>query len=513
MANDGILKNPTTAEVSGQSAEEMGVAYGGMMENPDAIVQQKGAGDYAIYREALRDDQVKSCFQQRRLAVVGSEWTVEPGLKGNRAAKKAADALLDNLNRIQFDKVTDQMLYGIYYGHAVAEILWQPNGSMLDIGAIKVRDRARFRYGVDGRLYLSRGTSFKYDQMPDRKFWTFNTGADHGDNPYGLGLGHYVYWPVYFKRNGIRFWLVFLEKFGMPTVVGKLPAGAKDDKATRKKLLEALRAVAVDSGVVVPEGAEVTLLEAARAGAGTYEQMKEAMDAAIAKVILSQTMTTDAAGGNYKGEVHAGVRDMVVKADADLVCDSFNQTVVKWWTEYNFPGAIPPRVYRVTTPPEDLAKRAERDEKIKALGYEPTEEYIKETYGEGWRKSQAAPTIVPGLAGQPGQPNAEPGTNPSEPAASFSEVARLAALKAGNRQDHAVLAEAAMRFAYDYDRVLGERVEQLVNLAETSGDFETFKKHLAELMGTLPPEGAQQAVERASFGARLLGAIRGQRSK
>ena len=156
MANEGILKNPTTAEVSGASAAEIGANYGGMLENPDAVLQQRGGGDYKVYAEALRDDQVKSCFQQRRLAVVGSEWTVEPGLKGNRAAKKAADALRDNLTRIDFDRITDQMLYGVYYGHAVGEIIWQPNGSLLDIAAIKVRDRARFRYDIDGGLHLAR---------------------------------------------------------------------------------------------------------------------------------------------------------------------------------------------------------------------------------------------------------------------------------------------------------------------------------------------------------------------
>lgn len=508
MANEGILKNPTTAEVSGASAAEIGANYGGMLENPDAVLQQRGGGDYKVYTEALRDDQVKSCFQQRRLAVVGADWIVEPGLKGNRAAKKAADALRDNLTRIDFDKITDQMLYGVYYGHAVGEIIWQPNGSLLDIAAIKVRDRARFRYDIDGGLHLARA-GFKFEAMPDRKFWTFNTGADHSDNPYGIGLGHYVYWPVFFKRNGIKFWLIFLEKFGMPTAVGKLPAGAKDDKETRKKLLAALRAVAVDSAVVIPEGAEITLLEAARSGAVDYDAMRAAMDSAIAKVILSQTMTTDNGSSRSQSETHAGVRDMVVKADADLVCSSFNQSVVKWWTEYNFPGVTPPVVYRVTTPPEDLAKRAERDEKIKALGYEPTEEYIKETYGEGWIKSQAAVAALPAFGGL--DPNANPGLDPNTPAASFAELARLVTLKAGNRADHATLAEAAKRLASDYEELIGERVDQLVAYAESSGDYDTFRKHLAELMGLMPPTGSQQAVERANFVSRLLGAFRSQR--
>ncbi len=48
-----------------------------LMENPDSVLQQRGR-DMRLYDELLRDDQVKPCFQQRRLAVTQSEWDVEP---------------------------------------------------------------------------------------------------------------------------------------------------------------------------------------------------------------------------------------------------------------------------------------------------------------------------------------------------------------------------------------------------------------------------------------------------
>ena len=167
--------------------------------------------------------------------------------------------------------------------------------------------------------------------------------------------------------------------------------GKENDQPTRTKVLSALRAIATETGVLLPEGAEVELLEATRSGAADYEAMKNAMDSAIAKIVLSQTMTTDDGSSRSQSETHADVRDMVVKADADLICESFNNTVVKWWFEYNqaaFPNAKPPRLYRNIEPEEDLGKRAERDQKISQLGFEPTEEYIKETYGDGWVKKQ-----------------------------------------------------------------------------------------------------------------------------
>ena len=45
-----------------------------------------------------------------------------------------------------------------------------------------------------------------------------------------------------------------------------------------------------------------------------------------------------------------------------------------------------------------LDSLADRDTKIYQLGFEPSEDYIKYTYGEGWTKKQAAvpPALLPG---------------------------------------------------------------------------------------------------------------------
>jgi phage gp29-like protein len=506
-----LIKNPTQTELASID-KAPGIAldsYLGLMTNPDKILSTKGGGNYTLYQETLRDDQVKSTFQQRRLAVVSAPWEVDPGIENNRAAKKAADALRENLKAINFDAITDQMLFGIFYGHAVGEVMWNLNGSMVDIGSIKVRDRSRFRYGVDGSLYLQR-KDFQFEQMPERKFWTFNTGADHGDNPYGLGLAHWLYWPVYFKRSDIKFWLVFLEKFGMPTVKGTLPAGQIDNQALRNKLLDALNSISTDSAIIVPEGAQVELIEAARSGSASYEEMQKTMDAAIAKIVLSQTMTTDNGSSRSQAEVHSGVKEEVVKADADMVCESLNRTVVKWWAEYNFPNAAQPRVWRRTEPEENLNTRAERDGKIYAMGYEPTEEYITETYGEGWVKKQVQDMTLDNVTNPDGSP-INPSQDPNTDSQQFAESIKLALIKSGNRADHTTIVEAARKFASQYETVLGDRVDSLLSFADQSGDYETFRKHLVEMLGEQPSDKAAEKIRRANFVSRLVGALRAQR--
>lgn len=484
---------------------EVAGGYADLLMPTDTVLRQKG-GTLDVYREVLRDDQVQSTFQQRRTAVTSSPWTVDPGDDSDPRSVACADALRDNLERIGFDRITDRMLYALFYGFGVGEVLYEIRDGLIQLRDVRVRDRARFKFGIERELYLYRPDG-SVERMPERKFWCVSTGADHDDEPYGMGLAHWLYWPVFFKRSNIKFWLVFLEKFGMPTAKATLAAGQMNNKEMVARALAALRAIQTDGGVVVPEGIAIELIEAARSGAVDYESMYKSMDAAIAKVVVSQTMTVDNGSSLSQAQVHKTVADTVAQSDADLICESFNNTVAKWFAEFNFAGAAPPRVYRATQPPDDLGLRAERDVKVKSLGFEPTEEYILETYGPGWVKAQkVAPP--PGF-GPPGL--AQPNANDAEDAQEFAELAALATLKNGNRADQRALVEAAQEFGKQFDTILGERVRSILAYAEDAKDYETMRQRLNELAAESAPRAATEKVKRATFVARLMGALRGQR--
>lgn len=377
-----------------------------MLQQPtDSVLQLRGNGDYKIYKEVLRDDQVASTFGQRRLAVVAKEIQVEES-GTSRLDKKAAEFVREQMKSLRFDRITDKMLYGIYYGHAAAEIMWGRDGANIVLDTIKVRDRSRFGFDGFGNLRLKTFDQPNGELLPDRKFWSFSTGADHDDEPYGLGLAHWLYWPVFFKRAGIQYWMIFLERFGQPTVVGKHPTNATPDE--KNKLLNALEAIATDTGITIPQGMEIAFLEAARSGTADYVKLCEYMDAAIAKITLGQTASTQGTPGRLgNDDLQGDVRADLVRADADLVCESFNQTVIKWLTEFNFPGAKPPRVYRVTDPDEDLDKRAARDKSIFDMGFKPTIKHITDQYGGEWvEKTETSPANNK-LPGKPLPANAE----------------------------------------------------------------------------------------------------------
>jgi Mu-like prophage protein gp29 len=285
--------------------------------------------------------------------------------------------------------------------------LYVQDGLHVTVEAVKVRKRNRFRFDLDGNIrLLTRENALEGEIMPERKFWQFATGGADHENPYGIGLAHWLYWPTFFKNKGVKFWTIFLDKFAMPTALGQHNFG--NDQAKIGVLIEALEAIHTDSGVAIPDGVEITLLEAKRSGTTDYSVFSEYMDQAISKVVVGQTMTTDDGSSRSQAEVHEDVRQDLVKADSDLICESWNRGPGLWLTDWNFPGATAPKVTRDVDLAEDLNERSTRDKTIVDMGFKPTLEYITDTYGEGWEESEIPP---PNL--NPFEPG--PGDDPDDP--------------------------------------------------------------------------------------------------
>ncbi len=479
------MPTPIFREVASEQRIRAGYIEPLLRQPTDPILAAKGF-DLAVYDELLRDDQVASTFQQRRLAVVSRELVVEAGAD-DAASQAAADLLREVIDRLPFDEITDKMLYGIFYGWAVAEVIWAREGSRIVIDAIKVRDRRHFRWDRDRRLRLITVNSPQGELLPDRKFWVFRSGGADDADPYGRGLGWQLYWPVFFKRHGVKFWLAFLDRFGTPPVIGKYPKG---DEHEKERLLEALRTLNREAIAAIPDGMVVELIEARRSGTATYGELVERMDAAIAKIVLSQTMTTDPGSSRAQAQVHMEVREEVVKADADRLCQSFNASVARWLTEFNFPEATPPRVWRRVEDDPDLEAIARRDRIIAELGYAPTPDYIRETYGEGWVPVGTATSEPKGAS------MAEPASCPC--CGGSADLAE--GLRSRDRIDRLVdmLDDAAQGVTDAWI----DRVRQLV---ESSESLEEVGRRLLELERDLDPRQLADLLQRALVLAELQG--------
>ncbi len=131
----------------------------------------------------------------------------------------------------------------------------------------------------------------------------------------------------------------------------------------------------------------------AKAAGSPSEQLARYLDELMSEATLGETLTTNSGerGARSLGEVHNEIRVAIAKADADLVCQSIRDTLLRWYVELNYPGEAIPNVWRDFSEAEDLNDKVERDKKIYEMGYKPTSvDYLNDTYGGEWIERQAA---------------------------------------------------------------------------------------------------------------------------
>jgi len=387
--NGSISAAPALGVEVAPRSKDLTRRYAGELDFPDDRVLAENGYRLEIYEKLLEDHQVLAGYEQRQNALIAHPWEVEAGGSSD-IDDVAADWLKEVLNHIAWDDVNKKIQYAVHYGYAVSELLLEKDGDLVYPDKIKVRKQRRFRFDKDGRLRLITWESWEGEDVETLypgKWWYFRTGGDNDDDPYGRGLASVIYWCVWFKKNGGKFWAVYLEKFGQPTPIGKHSKAATD--AEKQVLLQAVRACHTDSAIVIPEGMMIELLEATRSGAGDYQAFLGYWDRAIAKLILGQTMTLEGAGGVDKGEMLHQVRTDIIQSDSDLICHSANRGWIRNLSLINYPSAAPPRVWRKITDRPDLNAQAIRDTEILSWGYRPKAEYVKTTYGDGFTDIQA----------------------------------------------------------------------------------------------------------------------------
>lgn len=399
---------PLDSEVATQASDPFSTVFMGLMRTNDPLLIERGlhgSEAHELYRDLRRDGKVFSGFQKRKLAVVGRDWTVEPVAESDQGTRDAA--LLDDvLGGFNFDQLCSGLMDALLVGWQPAEVVWTlkdithagSTRQMVVPARVVRRSHRRFVYAQNNdqapelRL-LTRSDMQRGVPVPPRKFIVHRVNAED-DNPYGLGLGLQLYWPVYFKRKGVLAWTKFLDRFGLPIPWGKYPASASPrEKGT---LFDALRAVSNDGMIMTPEGTMIELLESKLSGSATPHQAHvEFMDDWIMEVILGQSPRGKSGGAMAAAaNEREDVRLELSQADSDLLSETLNSTLIQWICELN--GLEPCLVYRKVEKEEDTKAESETDKNISELGFQMTEEGAKAKYGEHWeRKAAPAPTPLP----------------------------------------------------------------------------------------------------------------------
>lgn len=499
---DGTFQPFSTADLSTELAtrQNAGVFFGELdgwlstLPDPDPVLRKRG-DDAAILRELSADDQVTTAMLSRKNRVLNCpHLSFRAGaMEGETPAPEAEELyrrfMLD-LERTNLRTVISGMLDTPFYGFTPLELLWRFDGDWWHLVDIVARPCHWFRFDSrNAPVFVGEYGLFCTEprQLPQGKF-VFVTHHASYDNPYGLRLLSRCLWPVSFKRGGLTFYARFVERHGMPWVVGEAPA--KATALEKQDMARGLARMVQDAVSVIPHGANVTLESAGQTQGALHEAFLARQDRAISKVLMGQTLTIETDGTNSLAatEAHKDVADDLADADKAMVTDAWNE--IAWiYAQVNAgPGALAPLAEY--DEPEDLNVQADLGKKLREMGAKFTRDYFTGRFGL-----------------KPEEFTLEDETTPPEGAAGtdFAAPAGRKATTAEKAQDN--LDAAIVRMLPGALRASTAFVTKLENEIRTARSYEELEEALGVLLSpSMTPDALESFLARAMTAAAGFGA-------
>lgn len=351
-------------------------------------------GADAAYRRMTYDPQVRACLATKKYAVLSRGWEVHPG-GGDPASLAAADFCrwcLDNMAGSILDAGYD-VLDALAFGLSLVEINYRliddgPWAGHVGIGSLKAKDPRHFIIRTDEFYNIQALRVAAGDELDPDKFLIYSYMPRYG-NPYGESDLRAAYRSWYLKDALLTWWAKYLEKFGMPTVVGSFGAGGGYTKQQQADFLSVVSQVHNESALVIPDDLAISLLEARTNSGGSsgFDEAVSYLDRAIAKAILGQSLTSDssARGSTYAlGAVQENVlRFYINKLTRDLEDAVLTRQLLARLVAYNFPPGTPTPAFKFGRLDDDRLAAAGTliAEMVKGNVIAPDEPWIREYMG------------------------------------------------------------------------------------------------------------------------------------
>jgi len=332
--------------------------------DPDFILNKLGMGRYEL-RKLETDDEISAALETRRDAILATPWRLE-------GADNRKGEWLWRLLEPHIDGVLRGVWSAVPYGYSVLETVYKEGeGGKIEIEGVKEKPMEWFEPMRDGQLKLTiPGTGQIINVDTELKFLlTVRSGTYR--NPYGEALLSRAYWPWFFRANGWRFWVNFLERFADPLILGK-----SQDPVS---FVEAIQRLGYQAVIGVELGGDVSAITPS--AAGEFEKLEHALCRRIQKLILGQTLTSDvSSGGSYAAaSVHNDVRSDKRRSDIRLITPTVQRLINALWKINQFTGNAPSFVMSDDTGLESA--RADRDVKLANAGIVKfTQKYLLDRY-------------------------------------------------------------------------------------------------------------------------------------
>lgn len=389
-----------------------------LLPDPDPVLRARG-DSASVLRDLSADDQVTVGMLARKNRVLNCpHFALRPGAaEGEQAAPEAEHLhrrLMGDLERCNLRSIISGILDAPFYGIAALELVWRLADNWWHLADIVPRPAHWFAFdqrNVPCFVGEYGGFAAEPRPLPPGKFVLVQHHATY-DNPYGLRLLSRCLWPCAFKRGGLQFYARFVERHGMPWVVGE--AAPKAKRPEKREMAQDLARMVQDCVAVIPAGSKVELHSTGGAEGTLHETFLARQDRAISKILMGQTLTVEMEGANSlaAAETHKGVADDLADADKSMVADAWNE--ICWlYAQVNAPQALAPLASY--DEPQDLVARAELDKKLCDMGVSFTTEHFTTHYGLKESEFRMAEAPAPPLQTAPGPSFAAPQKDQGRP--------------------------------------------------------------------------------------------------
>jgi len=451
--------------------------------DPDIVLQQLGKPRHSL-RVLETDDEISAALETRREAVLSTSWNMV-GDDKQRTEKV----------RLVLDRWLDDILRGAWnavpYGYSVMRCGWpggnrsKPHPEFGIVAPVWIGEwpMERFTVTADGRLKYRRMDTGQLVQAESPEFFLTRRNATWR-NPYGEALLSRLYWPWFFRYNGWRFWMQFVERYGDPLITGKVNSPQDFVKAAQENGFASVLAVGPDESLGV----------AAPTGGDGHQRLIAELDRRIQKVILGQTLTTSVDGkGSYAAaKVHDQVRQDKRLADLRLVRRTVQQ-VVDWIWRLNGWEGRPPRFefdIGVTLTPDKTAAL----KNLKEAGWQAQEQLLGRIFGD----------VKPG--------DFEPVATDNAPGQKGSASLTLAAGSGGKftPAQQAIERMIDSSVAASSSPISAEELQRIIAKARNP---EHLDELLAKAAANADPAAYRELLERALFAADVFGYVAANKRK
>jgi len=364
--------------------------YQGYVErpyNPDEIAKKKPP--FGIYDDMKRDDQIKAVLWIKKFMVLSSGWDIEIQNPGDESIKEEIEENLTAIEGPEFSDVLTNILTHLDYGFSITEPIFDiaetENGPKVILKKLKTRAPHAFTIHTDEFGDI---TQFEQDTSTGPNFVSphhlmlmihqYEFGV-----PYGTSDLQSCYRPWFSKSIVIKFWNIYLERFGSPFIVGTVPPNTS--KADKDKLQDILKNIQAKTGITVPEGVKIDL-KSQSTGATDFERAIDKHNMMMARSLLIPDLMglsgAKIGGGSFAlGKKQFEIFYFTIEKIRIELQRAINKYVIRpllLWN-YGIKGPKTPKwVLRPLDTPDKLELQKLWIEAIKGNIWEPTDDEINQ---------------------------------------------------------------------------------------------------------------------------------------